>query len=54
MEVPILSYRSESWIITKRQESRIQTEMKYPRAVRGCSRVVVRFRNELDGTGMII
>ena len=39
MAEPVLSYGSELWTVTKRQESRIQaSEMKFLRQVKGCTR----------------
>ena len=39
MAKPVLSYGSELWTMTKRQESRIQaSEMKFLRQVKGCTR----------------
>jgi hypothetical protein len=45
MAVPILSYGSESWVISKKDKDKIQAaEMRFLRRVKGCTRVD-RIRN---------
>jgi hypothetical protein len=37
--VPILIHGSEAWVLSKREENKIQSsEMLFPRSVKGCSR----------------
>ena len=46
MAVPTITYGSEVWVTSKKQEQRIQTqEMKFLRRVKGCTRLD-RIRNE--------
>jgi hypothetical protein len=52
--VPILIYGSEAWVLSKREESKIQpSEMLFLRSVKGCSRIdrikmITYNRNEDD------
>jgi hypothetical protein len=40
ISVPILIYGSEAWVLSKREESKIQSsEMLFLRNVKGCSRI---------------
>jgi hypothetical protein len=44
--VPILIYGSEAWVLSKREESKIQSsEMLFLRSVKGCSRIY-RIKND--------
>ncbi|PSN57468.1 hypothetical protein C0J52_08020 [Blattella germanica] len=49
MAEPVLSYGSDLWIVTKRQESRIQaSEIKFLRQVKGCTRRdITSIRNDI-------
>jgi hypothetical protein len=45
MAVPVLSYGSESWVISKKDKDKIQAaEMRFLRRVKGCTRAD-RIRN---------